>query len=179
MSSGLGVGFSEFMDRYRRAKGAVRILAELHHPGPSIDPPSPEQGLCSLLHPTRWALIAYRFETAIPAPIRAAAITMAAPRFMRASIAPRGSRYSRPAIRYPNGCQPTLGANLMTPHIQPVGPEATVRPFTPVYGEEDPAERIAHALEHIAVALSALDHNVETMLAQIRAIAHVLPKLTP
>lgn len=29
------------------------------------------------------------------------------------TIARRGDRYSRPALRYPNGCQPTLGANKM------------------------------------------------------------------
>jgi hypothetical protein len=45
--------------------------------------------------------------------------------------------------------------------IKPSGPTGTVRPFLPEIGQNDPAERIAHALEHIAVSLAALDHNFE------------------
>jgi hypothetical protein len=47
--------------------------------------------------------------------------------------------------------------------IKPFGPSGVKRPFHPVIGEEDPAKRIARALEHIAVALSAIDHNVEIL----------------
>lgn len=67
----------------------------------------------------------------------------------------------------------------MSGFVQPMGPSGVVRPFEPTLGETDPMERAAFALEHIAVALSALDHNVEAMLAQIRAIAHVLPRTNP
>lgn len=49
--------------------------------------------------------------------------------------------------------------------IKPHGPQGAKRPFTPTMGEKDPAERIAHALEHIAVALSAIDHHVEMIAA--------------
>jgi hypothetical protein len=45
--------------------------------------------------------------------------------------------------------------------IKPSGPVGATRPFVPVIGDEDPAERIAHALEHIAVVLSAIDHNLD------------------
>ncbi len=48
--------------------------------------------------------------------------------------------------------------------FKPSGPQGAIRPFTPTIGETDPAERIAHALEHVAVALSAIDHNVEAIL---------------
>lgn len=52
--------------------------------------------------------------------------------------------------------------------IKPSGPMGAKRPFQPTIGEEDPAERIAHALEHIAVTLSAIDHNVEAMLKRMQ-----------
>jgi hypothetical protein len=38
----------------------------------------------------------------------------------------------------------------------------------PTFGEEDPVERAAHALEHIAVVLSALDHNVEVIATHLK-----------
>ncbi len=47
--------------------------------------------------------------------------------------------------------------------IKPSGPSGVRRPFLPVMGDKDPIERAAHALEHIAVALSAIDHNVELL----------------
>jgi hypothetical protein len=48
--------------------------------------------------------------------------------------------------------------------IKPSGPTGALRPFMPVIGDKDPAERIAHALEHIAVVLSAIDHNMEALV---------------
>jgi hypothetical protein len=48
--------------------------------------------------------------------------------------------------------------------VKPSGPSGAVRPFHPTIGENDPAERIAHALEHIAVSLAALDHNIEVLV---------------
>ena len=32
--------------------------------------------------------------------------------------------------------------------------------------DKDPAERIAHALEHIAVSLAAIDHNLEVLVTR-------------
>ncbi len=54
--------------------------------------------------------------------------------------------------------------------FKPSGPTGVVRPFQPSIGVEDPMERAAHALEHIAVALSAIDHNVEVIaeIAKVR-----------
>lgn len=48
--------------------------------------------------------------------------------------------------------------------IKPFGPKDARRPFQPTIGENDPVERIAHALEHIAVVLSAIDHNLESLV---------------
>jgi hypothetical protein len=52
--------------------------------------------------------------------------------------------------------------------VKPAGPVGTVRPFQTVMGDTDPAERIAHALEHIAVSLAALDHNVEALVRSMK-----------
>lgn len=51
--------------------------------------------------------------------------------------------------------------------IKPSGPGGFVRPFQPVIGDKDPTERIAHALEHIAVVLSGIDHNVQIIAGRI------------
>jgi hypothetical protein len=50
--------------------------------------------------------------------------------------------------------------------IKPSGPTGAARPFQPTLGENDPIERAAHALEHIAVVLSAIDHNLEVLVAK-------------
>ena len=52
--------------------------------------------------------------------------------------------------------------------FKPNGPPGTVRPFTPQIGEDDSGERIARALEHIAVSLAALDHNVEVLVNSMK-----------
>jgi hypothetical protein len=52
--------------------------------------------------------------------------------------------------------------------VKPSGPAGTVRPFQTVMGDTDPAERIAHALEHIAVSLAALDNNVEVIARSMK-----------
>jgi hypothetical protein len=51
--------------------------------------------------------------------------------------------------------------------VKPSGPKGATRPFHPVIGDKDPAERIAHALEHIAVVLSAIDHNVDVLATHL------------
>jgi len=49
--------------------------------------------------------------------------------------------------------------------IKPSGPKGSVRPFVPDIGaKDDPGQRIAHALEHIAVSLAAIDHNLEALV---------------
>ncbi len=52
----------------------------------------------------------------------------------------------------------------MTATFKPSGPPGVIRPFSPQIGENDSGERIARALEHIATALSAIDHNIEVMI---------------
>ena len=69
--------------------------------------------------------------------------------------------------------------------IRQAGPEHTVRPFKPnAVVMDDPEGQRLDALEHIARALSAIDHNLEALLAQqtkqtaaIEGIAHVLPRI--
>jgi hypothetical protein len=55
----------------------------------------------------------------------------------------------------------------MVAPFQPSGPANVARPFVPQMMVTDPAERIAHALEHIAVSLAALDHNLEVLLNKL------------
>lgn len=52
----------------------------------------------------------------------------------------------------------------MAATFKPAGPPGVARPFSPQMGENDSAERIARALEHIAVVLSAIDHNLELLV---------------
>lgn len=56
---------------------------------------------------------------------------------------------------------------------KPRGPANTRRPFEPtvdVNGEMKPDERVAEALEHIAISLSAIDHNLETLTGAVLAL---------
>jgi hypothetical protein len=57
--------------------------------------------------------------------------------------------------------------------IRKSGPKNARRPFQPATEEMKTGEQIAEALEHIAVALSAIDHNLE-ILAQ-----HVIKITSP
>lgn len=50
------------------------------------------------------------------------------------------------------------------PFNTPSGPPKAVRPFQPRVAQNDPVERIAHALEHIATALAAIDHNLQLLV---------------
>lgn len=50
---------------------------------------------------------------------------------------------------------------------RPGEPEGTVRPFVRPEHVADPTERIAHALESIAVTLAAIDHNLEVLIGRI------------
>jgi hypothetical protein len=55
------------------------------------------------------------------------------------------------------------GENDMPAMIKPSGPQGAARPYHPLIDDEDPAKRIAHALEHIAVVLSGIDHNIDAL----------------
>lgn len=55
------------------------------------------------------------------------------------------------------------------------GPQGVVRPYEPERGVSDPNHRIAEALDHIAVALSAIDHNVDQIAQHVAALASGKP----
>jgi hypothetical protein len=57
------------------------------------------------------------------------------------------------------------------------GPEGTVRPFTPGIGVIQTEFQAVEALDHIARALSAIDHNIEIMAAQSKAQTEILVRL--
>lgn len=60
--------------------------------------------------------------------------------------------------------------------IRKSGPEGVTRPFVPsidLTGEMKTDEKIAEALEHIAIALSAIDHNLETLIARMDGLLQI------
>lgn len=48
------------------------------------------------------------------------------------------------------------------------GPQGVVRPYKTIPQTNEPVEQIAQALDHIAVALSAIDHNLEALLRHLK-----------
>lgn len=44
------------------------------------------------------------------------------------------------------------------------GPKGVVRPYITVPPTNVPSEQVAQALDHIAVSLSAIDHNLEVLV---------------
>lgn len=53
--------------------------------------------------------------------------------------------------------------------IRQGGPKGVVRPFSPTLdpqGTQEANDKIAEALEHIARALSSIDHNLEFLIKQ-------------
>jgi hypothetical protein len=59
--------------------------------------------------------------------------------------------------------------------IRTGGPPGAKRAFVPTLGQNTPEEQIADAIDHIAKALSAIDHNLEALAeyAKINAQATV------
>lgn len=56
------------------------------------------------------------------------------------------------------------------------GPQGVIRPFSPTpdfTGEMPTDEKIAEALEHIAIALSAIDHNLEVLTTAVDGLLQV------
>ena len=47
------------------------------------------------------------------------------------------------------------------------GPPDVVRPFIPTQGHNGHQEDLAETLDHIATALSAIDHNVAVLIARL------------
>ncbi len=58
--------------------------------------------------------------------------------------------------------------------IRPSGPPGVVRPFNSLLASNEANEQMAQALDHIAVVLSAIDHNLEVLTNSVKAIAHKL-----
>jgi len=55
--------------------------------------------------------------------------------------------------------------------IRKFGPQNATRPFQPsidMNGTMETGEKIAEALEHIAVVLSAMDHNLEVLVDHLK-----------
>jgi hypothetical protein len=65
----------------------------------------------------------------------------------------------------------------MTTRIRAGGPSETVRPFTPDIGAIDVEEQKTDALEHIARALSAIDHNLELIAKNSKEQTELLGRL--
>ena len=47
------------------------------------------------------------------------------------------------------------------------GPVGAIRPFVPTQGNDNAQVDIAEALDHIARALSAIDHNIGVLIAKL------------
>jgi hypothetical protein len=57
------------------------------------------------------------------------------------------------------------------------GPAGVKRPFVPAQGHDDRQDDIADALDHIARALSAIDHNLETLVRRLDADASAVARV--
>jgi hypothetical protein len=47
------------------------------------------------------------------------------------------------------------------------GPVGAIRPFVPTQGHDNAQDDIAEALDHIARAIAAIDHNIEILTAKL------------
>jgi hypothetical protein len=65
----------------------------------------------------------------------------------------------------------------MTARNRTGGPDGTVRPFTPDIGATEIEAQKADALEHIARALSAIDHNLESIAANSKEQIELLGRI--
>ena len=70
----------------------------------------------------------------------------------------------------------TISPEIPMSRIRPSGPKNSQRPFTPAL-TTDETERRGDALDHIAVSLAAIDHNIEVLANSTKAIAEMLPTL--
>ncbi|WGJ16089.1 hypothetical protein QEV83_07555 [Methylocapsa sp. D3K7] len=65
----------------------------------------------------------------------------------------------------------------MTARTRIGGPAETVRPFIPDTGVTDIEEQKTEALEHIARALSAIDHNLELVAQNSKEQTELLGRI--
>jgi len=47
------------------------------------------------------------------------------------------------------------------------GPVGVIRPFVPTQGHDNAQHDIVEALDHIARAIAAIDHNIEVLIAKL------------
>jgi hypothetical protein len=57
------------------------------------------------------------------------------------------------------------------------GPVGAVRPFVPTQGHDDPRDDIAEALDHIARAIAAIDHNIQALIAKLDSESAAVARL--
>jgi hypothetical protein len=61
------------------------------------------------------------------------------------------------------------------------GPVGVIRPFVPTQGHDNAQDDIAEALDHIARAIAAIDHNIEALITKVdsdsAAVARVAKSL--
>jgi hypothetical protein len=58
--------------------------------------------------------------------------------------------------------------------IRPSGPPGVARPYVSMLASSEAKEQMAQALDHIAVVLSAIDHNLEVLTHAVQAIGKKL-----
>ena len=63
--------------------------------------------------------------------------------------------------------------------IRQRGPQGVVRPYEPSLDLSEPSheERVEEALDHIACALAAIDHNLEKLTSSVGQVAQQLSAL--
>jgi hypothetical protein len=61
--------------------------------------------------------------------------------------------------------------------IRVSGPEGVKRPFTPAHGQGTPEEQMAEAADHIARALSAIDHSLEVIVVRLETNSAAIARL--
>jgi multidrug resistance efflux pump len=57
------------------------------------------------------------------------------------------------------------------------GPVGVIRPFVPTQGHDNAQHDIAEALDHIARAIAAIDHNMEVLIAKLDSDADAVARL--
>ena len=57
------------------------------------------------------------------------------------------------------------------------GPVGAIRPFVPTQGHDNAQDDIAEALDHIARAIAAIDHNIEVLIAKLDGDAGAIARL--
>jgi hypothetical protein len=57
------------------------------------------------------------------------------------------------------------------------GPVGVIRPFVPTQGHNEAQDDIAEALDHIARAISAIDHNLQDLITKLDSDSAVAARI--